>query len=116
MSGIIGFDSCQCGKMCIRDRNDTEALDYNGWHIGALGGTDIGACAYQGEYQLSLIHISLHVSSAPNVHSKDIGKLAKGDQIVNASSEPGDWICSVSYTHLIHCSQALQYHSMESHD
>ena len=36
---------------------------------------------------------TLNVRSAPNVHSKVIGKLAKGDQIVNASSEPGDWIC-----------------------
>ena len=53
----IALDSTLVPKpgSCLINRgtplNDTEALDYNGRHIGALGGTDIGACEYQGEYK-----------------------------------------------------------------
>lgn len=35
---------------------------------------------------------SLNVRSQPNTHSKVIGKLSKGDRIVNAAAGQGDWI------------------------
>lgn len=35
---------------------------------------------------------TLNVRSEPNVNSKIIGKLDKGDKILNASAQPGDWI------------------------